>query len=519
LISADQRPDCKIIMAGRKSRSKKAADEDAKATNEAVAEKGEETSEEKAEGEKGDEAVVANGVINGEAADGKDDEKADEKKADDGKADNKKSKGKKGKKSKGKTAEDATEKKEDGKEDKAKKPVKKTVPVWATVVAKAKDGKPAVQVETLGTDMASMIVRAMEGLVDDESPTVSGILLKKEVMKLCPKWNRYHYKQAILKATDKDRIKKIKNSFKLVKNPKPKAQKAKEAAGGKTKKAAKSDVKLDDLLGNIFTWVCEPKEASITLIKRYIESHHTNLDTGLKFRKAIENGILRGQLDRINGQGMSGTVQLVDQAKKTGTTYEDAIEDAVIACNEPKDASFPALRHYLSEYHTEYNVAKRPKVLLHCLERCEAKGWVQRISGKGMSGSFRLAVPYRPSPKDLWGEWYEEPEAPTPKSPRKRKVEESSDEEEEESSDEEEEEEESSEDEEEEVMPKKKQRGAPTPRKTNTQTKKKAAPPPKKKAPLKTPTKKKTPAKKTPAKKTPAKKTPAKKTSAKRSKR
>ena len=67
--------------------------------------------------------------------------------------------------------------------------------------------------------------------------------------------------------------------------------------------------------------------------------------------------------------GFSGTVALVDKAKKTGTTYEDAIEDAIIACNEPKDASIPALKHYLSEYHTEFNVATRPHVLFNCLER------------------------------------------------------------------------------------------------------------------------------------------------------
>ena len=68
-------------------------------------------------------------------------------------------------------------------------------------------------------------------------------------------------------------------------------------------------------------------------------------------------------------EGGSGTVGLVDKAKKTGTDYEDAIEDAIIACNEPKDASVAALKHYLAEYHTEFNVAARPKVLQNCLER------------------------------------------------------------------------------------------------------------------------------------------------------
>ena len=76
---------------------------------------------------------------------------------------------------------------------------------------------------------------------------------------------------------------------------------------------------------------------------------------------------------------------------KSLSRYEDAIEDAIIAMNEPKDASVPALRHYLSEYHTEYRVADRPKVLQRALERCEERGWIQRVTGKGFSGTFRLA--------------------------------------------------------------------------------------------------------------------------------
>ena len=55
--------------------------------------------------------------------------------------------------------------------------------------------------------------------------------------------------------------------------------------------------------------------------------------------------------------------------------------------------------------------------------RCEAKGWIKRVTGRGMSGTFRLAVPYRPSPRELWGEWYEEEEEEEdePKPKRKKK--------------------------------------------------------------------------------------------------
>ena len=91
----------------------------------------------------------------------------------------------------------------------------------------------------------------------------------------------------------------------------------------------------------------------------------------------------------------------MDGAKKTGTKYEDAIEDAIIAMNEPKDASVPALRHYLNEYHLEYRVSDRPFVLKKALDRCEARGWIKRVTGKGFSGTFRLAFPYYPDPKEL----------------------------------------------------------------------------------------------------------------------
>ena len=47
------------------------------------------------------------------------------------------------------------------------------------------------------------------------------------------------------------------------------------------------------------------------------------------------------------GVGCSGTFALVDGADKTGTRFEDAIETAIIAMNEPKEISVRALQDYL----------------------------------------------------------------------------------------------------------------------------------------------------------------------------
>ena len=120
----------------------------------------------------------------------------------------------------------------------------------------------------------------------------------------------------------------------------------------------------------------------------------------------MEKAIEKGQLKRVTGAGMSGTFSLVDGAEKFGGRYEDAIEDAVIANNAPKDASVSKLRDYLGEYHKEYETDMKPKVLLKALERAEAAGHIERISGTGgFSGSFMLSYPYYPSPKELWGKW------------------------------------------------------------------------------------------------------------------
>jgi len=290
------------------------------------------------------------------------------------------------------------------------------------------------------------------------------------------------FKSALRNAVAKGRVKQIRNSYKVIANTKAKATvevKKKVSKGrSKTVKVAKEGP-LEELFPHIFTWVCEPKEASYGLIRKYIGKHFPNLSTDLPFKKAVESMEEKGQLDRLTGKGASGTFQLMDGAKKTGTRYEDPIEDAIIASNEPKDASIPALRHYLSEYHTEYNVAERPKVLLKALERAEAMGWIVRVTGKGFSGRFRLAHPYIPSPKDLWREAYNEGDYEVRPRSKSVKYTDDSDESEEEEESEDEYDDTSDEasvaseaDSYKEVIPKKKKRGAPTARS--------AVPPPKK---------------------------------------
>merc|ERR1719431_2137370 len=186
---------------------------------------------------------------------------------------------------------------------------------------------------------------------------------------------------------------------------------------------------------------------------------------GRGFRGALEFLEKHGQLERITGQGFNGTFQLVDDADKFGHKYEDAMANAVIAMNEPKDVSVPALRDYLGEYHKEYNTDDRPTVLKNALDRAVAKGWLKQVTGKGFSGTYRLMHPFHPSPKELWGSYFvekkEKEEPATPKRKAAKRAAPESDSEEEEDSDDEGE-----------VLPSPKKRGAPTPRKTVAPVKK-----------------------------------------------
>ena len=413
------------------------------------------------------------------------------------------SKAKKGGKKKGKKGKKAavpTENTDEVTEEvKKKKPVKKPIPYWATLSQSQAAQMSSAKIGPSGTSSVSTIIEAINETCDAKG-LASYILIKKHVQKHHPSWPKMTFKSALRNAVAKGRVKQIRNSYKVLANAKGSSVEVKKKVSSKGRSKTVKVVKegpLEELFPHIFTWVCEPKEASYGLIRKYIGQHFPNLSTDLPFKKAMESMENLGQLDRITGKGASGTFQLMDGAKKTGKRYEDPVEDAIIASNEPKSASIPALKHYLSEYHTEYDVANKPKVLLKALERAEAQGWVKRVTGQGMSGTFHLAYPYIPSPKDLWREAYNENDYEVRPRSKSIKYADDSDEEEEEEEEESEDEYDDTSDEASvaseaddyrEIIPKKKKRGAPTvrcePVKKKAKAPAKAAP--KKKQPSKT---------------------------------
>merc|ERR1711992_489222 len=114
------------------------------------------------------------------------------------------------------------------------------------------------------------------------------------------------FKTALRNAVKKGRVKQVRNSYKLVnegkeKAEKPKAEKSKKKDSKKSSSAGKKNCPLEELFPHIFTWVCEPKEASYGLIRKYIAKHYPKLSSDVPFKKALMNMVAKGQLDQITG--------------------------------------------------------------------------------------------------------------------------------------------------------------------------------------------------------------------------
>lgn len=352
-------------------------------------------------------------------------------------------------------------------EKKAAKPVKKVVPAWASLSDDARAKLPASKLPK--PKIQDAIIAAITEAGVDSKGVVSVGTIKKLVTEDNPDLPKAFLKKAILKALERGVIKQVKGkgcsgSFKL---DTTKKSEKKIAAKDKKKTVSKSNTKdpLENLFPLVFTWACNPKEASVGFIRKYIAKNFPELDVeGKTFKKALENAESKGQLERITGKGFSGTFQLVDGANKTGGAYEDAIENAVIAMNEPKDVGVPTLRDYLGVYHPDYNTDQKPHVLKTALDRAVKNGWLDQVTGKGFSGTYRLMYPFHPSPKELWGADYVDPKKKAESKPKaaKRAAAQSEDEAEDESEDEEE------------VVPTPKKRGVPKARKTAAPAAKKA---------------------------------------------
>lgn len=351
------------------------------------------------------------------------------------------------KKADGAVSEEA--KKEGDKEPAKEKKVKKTIPVWATLSASqlARAQKQTHMASSSRPKMDEILTEAIKACFQKTGASV--VAIRKYIISKYPSLELekrgYLLKQSLKRALQRGNIRQIKGkgasgSFVVVSNSSKSASKSKDKKKSSPAAGDQPNVKLEDILPLAFTRLCEPKEASYSLIKKYVSQYYPKLKVEVRpqlLKNALQRAVEKGQLEQITGKGASGTFQLKragDKPLLSGGGFEDAILSAITAMNEPKTCSTTAIKKYVLENHPGVNSSFQVHLLKRTLQKCEKNGWMEQISGKGFSGTYQLSFPYYPSPYVLFPDKAEEEE--------EEKSDNESEEEEEESSEEESEEEE-----------------------------------------------------------------------------
>ncbi|XP_065594322.1 heterochromatin protein 1-binding protein 3 isoform X1 [Cyrtonyx montezumae] len=403
-----------------------------------------------------------------------------------------------------KSSEETKKDEKDQSKEKEKK-VKKTIPAWATLSASqlARAQKQTQMAATSRPKMDAILTEAIKACFQKSGASV--VAIRKYIIHKYPSLELerrgYLLKQALKRELERGIIRQVKGkgasgSFMVVSNAGKTVQKSRDRKKSTSVSTPEQQVKLEDILPLAFTRLCEPKEASYSLIKKYVSQYYPKLRVDIRpqlLKNALQRAVEKGQLEQITGKGASGTFQLKKSGEKPllgGTLMEDAILSAIAAMNEPKTCSTTALKKYILENHPGTNSNFQVHLLKRTLQRCEKNGWLEQISGKGFSGTFQLCFPYYPSPDVLYPEKQQDEDS-----------EESDEEEEEESEEEEDSEEEESEEEDpppkkrmqkrpppksqSRAPPMKRRESKPKPRKTPAARRGKAKPPPKVKTPAK----------------------------------
>ncbi|XP_066527541.1 heterochromatin protein 1-binding protein 3 [Hoplias malabaricus] len=410
-------------------------------------------------------------------------------------------------------------------DDKNKK-VKRKIPAWATMSA-SKLASASKTVSQFQPKLEEILLDAIENCKDRNGASIFTIM-KYVTKKYSPmeldKRTKSLYKRALKRLVEKGAVKQLKGkgfsgSFTTGKVPTNTSSKKKPSASSGMKGT------LSESLPLIMTRLCEPKEASYILIKKYLEQHFPQLNVENRpdvLKNCLQKSVEKGYLEQITGKGASGTFQLKKSGNKVllgGGLLEDAIVAAITAMNEPKSCSITILRKYLVENYKDQNVYLLLGNLKRTLQKCKMMGWMEQITGHGLSGSYQLSYPYYPSPAVLFPEMMEKlKQKEEKKLQNKRRSQNSEDSDEDDDDEDEDEEEDDSEDEE----PPSRSRGQkrPAPRGRQPPSNKRAKTSSRKPAPAKRPaaTKKVTAAAKVAAKaaaskkpSTPSKATPVKK--------
>ncbi|KAI4877675.1 hypothetical protein NFI96_021214 [Prochilodus magdalenae] len=373
-----------------------------------------------------------------------------------------------GKKKKKKNA-----KKEDkeGADEKGKK-VKRKIPAWATMSASKLATAPK-SVSLFQPKVEEILLDAIQNCKDRNGASIFTIMkyvMKKYSPMELDKRTKSLYKRALKRLVDKGAVKQLKGkgfsgSFTIGKVPTNSTSKKPSASSG-------MKGTLGESLPLIMTRLCEPKEASYILIKKYLEQHFPQLNVENRpdvLKNCLQRSVEKGYLEQITGKGASGTFQLKKSGNKVllgGGLLEDAIVAAITAMNEPKSCSISILRKFLLENYKDQNVYLLVANLKRTLQKCKMMGWMEQITGHGLSGSYQLCYPYYPSPAVLFPEMMEkfkQKEEKKLQNKKKNRFSEDSDEEDEDE-DEEEEDEEEEESEDDEPPPRKRSQKRPASR-------------------------------------------------------
>ncbi|XP_028663586.1 heterochromatin protein 1-binding protein 3 [Erpetoichthys calabaricus] len=352
------------------------------------------------------------------------------------------------------------EDKDTGKEKEKKITVKKTIPSWATMSAKqlARSQKRANVALYSRPKLDAILTEAIQACSNRSG--ASAFAIRKYMVNKYPSLDldkrSYLLKQALKRVLQRGAVKQVKGkgfSGSFIVAPSKKSKKKSNSGSNKAPLPLEHSEKLEDTLPLVFTRLCEPKEASYRLIKRYVEQYFPKLKVNSRphmLKNALQRAVEKKQLEQITGKGASGTFQLKkvgDKPLLSGGPFEDAIVSAITAMNEPKTCSTKALKRFILGNNQGGRVYLQVNNLKRTLRRCEMFGWMEKITGKGFSGTYQLCFPYYPSPATLF--------------PDKHKDQDSEDEA---SSEEEDSEDESEEESEEESPPSKRQKKRPPPK-------------------------------------------------------
>ncbi|XP_039654750.1 heterochromatin protein 1-binding protein 3 isoform X1 [Perca fluviatilis] len=306
------------------------------------------------------------------------------------------------------------------------KKVKRTIPVWASVAASKK--LPVTNFAGTQNKVDNILIEAITSCNDKSGVSYQSVM--KYILKKYPGMEldkkKFLIKKAMKKHLEKGTIKQLKGkglsgTFAIGKQP------------TSSKKAAQKTESLGDALPLIITRLCEPKEASYNLIKKYLEQHFPDFDIEKRpdvLKTALVKAVEKGQLEQITGKGARGTFQLKrtgNQVLLKGSTLEDAITAAITAMNEPKTCSTTTLRKHLVDANKDIKEYQLVANLRRTLTKCKVLGWMEQITGHGFTGTYQLSFPFYPSPTILYPDKFNKP--PQKTTPRRRTVE-SSDEEE-----------------------------------------------------------------------------------------